>query len=226
MKSIQRPVFAILALAVFCLPAAHAAPPEPSATTSAAAAPSASAAAKPVRTAISAYAWPKETSERPQSKEWESATLFEEMRVDIRSWWGKSTASCDVRAVREWVQIECTAPALPESDFELPNYYGSAWAVAGDVSTASAQFKLLSDLKMEPQRSASNSDGNTLMLKMAYFGTIEFQAKYGSAMMVRLDEIFWAEGYDGGGSASVKPGILMDVAWALGEKYPTISLGG
>lgn len=230
MKSINRPVFAILSLAVFCLPAAHAAPPDPSAAPSAAplpsAAPSASAAAKRVRTPIASYAWPKETSERPQSKDWESAALFEEMTVEIRSWWGVSPVSCDARAVREWVQVECTAAALGTSDFDLPHYFGSVWAVAGDISTTSAQFKLLSDLNMEPHRYASNSDGNKLMLKMGYFATVEFQAKYGSAMMVRLDEILWSEGYDGGGLAQVKPGMLIDVAWTLGEKHPTISLGG
>ena len=73
--------------------------------------------------------------------------------------------------------------------------------------------------------SPSRIDGR-LTRAMGAIGTIIFQAKYGTGTMVRLDEILWAEHYEGGGNVLLAPGIVIDISWALGEKYPTIVLNG
>jgi len=128
------------------------------------------------------------------------------------------------------MRVECAAQEKPPKDpsFEVQTMYGSVWGLAGDISSASGQFQLASAveayskyLDKDPKNTAAR-----LTRGMGAIATITFQAKYGSAMMVRLDEIFYAENYMGEGSVLVSPGIVFDVSWALGEKYPTIELHG
>lgn len=230
MKTMKRPTFAILALVLFSLPVAHAQTPTPSADTSAAPAPSGSVAAAPAGMAISAYAWPKEASEQPKEEEWAGATELEMVTNLETTGWSKKRVNCRQRALREWMRVECAAPEVPPKNFflETQTLYGSLWGLAGDISSTSGQFQLASaveayakNLDKDPKNTAAR-----LMRAMGAIATVTFQAKYGSAMMVRLDEIFWAENYMGEGSVIVQPGILIDVSWALGEKYPTIVLHG
>jgi hypothetical protein len=227
MKSMKRPTLTILAL-VFCsLPAAYAAPPTPSAESSAAPGPSASARAASNGMSVSTYAWPKDASDKPNEDEWEHATELEEVKTSVRSWWGKIPATCLQRVVREWVRIECLPPDLMAENFrESRRFYGSLWGLAGDISSASGQFQLVSTLEPLAQDSDPNSVSGRLIRRMGAIATVTFQAKCGSAMMLRMDQILWADQYDGGGNVLLDPGIIIDVSWALGEKHPTIALNG
>jgi hypothetical protein len=229
MKSMKRLTFAILALALFCLPAAFAASPAPSAEGSAAPMPSGSAAASPTGMPVSSYAWPKEASEQPKEEEWAGATELESITTVATSGWLKKPVKCRQRALREWMRIDCSPPDPPTKEFlEGQRFYGSLWGLAGDVSGASGQFQLVSAVETYAKATAPNPTDvpGRLTRAMGAVGTVIFQAKYGSATMLRLDEIFWAEHYDGGGNVLVSPGIVIDVSWALGEKQPTITLLG
>ena len=56
---------------------------------------------------------------------------------------------------------------------------------------------------------------------MGTSATITFPVTQGSALLLRIDRMYWDDGYDSSG-AYTQPGILVDVSWALGEKAPTI----
>jgi hypothetical protein len=229
MKSMKRPTFTILALVLFCLPAAHAASPDPSAQGSAAPVLSASPAAPPTGMSVSSYAWPKETSEQPKEEEWAGATELESITTVASSAWVKKPVKCRQRVLREWVRIDCSPPDPPTKEFfEGQRFYGSLWGLAGDISGASGQFQLVSSIEAYAKKTDPDPTnvGARLTRAMGAVGTAIFQAKYGNATMLRLDQAFWAENYDGGGNVLISPGIIIDVSWALGEKHPTINLLG
>lgn len=227
MNSKKRPMFAILVLVLCSMPVARAASDAPSAQSSAAAAPSGSANADPKGIPVSAYAWPKEASEAPKDDEWTSATELETAMTIASSGWLKKPVKCRQRALREWMRIDCSPPDPPTKEFlEGQRFYGSLWGIAGDISTVSGQFQLVSTVEQYAKATSPSGVDGRLTRAMGAIGTITFQAKYGSATMVRLDEIFWAEHYDGGGNVLLAPGIVIDISWALGEKYPTIVLNG
>ncbi len=229
MKSIKYPMFAILPLVFGSLPAAHAALDASSAQSSAAAAPSASASANvgPTGIPISTYVWPKEVSEAPKDAEWTSATELETATTVAQSGWLKKPVKCRQRVLREWMRLDCSPPDPPTKQFlEGQRFYGSLWGLAGDVSNVSGQFQLVSTVEAYAKRTSPSSVDGRLTRAMGAMGTITFQAKYGSATMIRMDEIFWAEQYDGGGNVLLAPGIVIDISWALGEKHPTILLNG
>ena len=227
MKSMKRPTLTIIAL-VFCsLPAAYAAPPTPSAESSAAPGPSAIAPAAANGMSVSTYAWPKETSDQPKDDEWAGATELEMVTTLAASGWTKQPVKCRQRVLRAWMRIECSPPDPPAKQFrEGQRFYGSLWGLAGDVSNVSGQFQLVSTIEEYAKAASSNDTSGRLTRAMGAIGTITFQAKYGSATMLRMDEIFWADQYDGGGNVLIAPGIIIDVSWALGEKHPTIVLNG
>jgi hypothetical protein len=228
MKSKKRPTFAILALVLFCLPAAIAAPSAPSAEGNAAPMPSGSAVAAPTGMSVSSYAWPKETSEQPKEEEWASATELESVTTVASSGWLKMPAKCRQRVLREWMRLDCSPPDPPKNFPEGQRFYGSLWGLAGDISGASGQFQLVSAVETYAKKTDPNPTNvaGRFTRAMGAVGTVIFQAKYGNATMLRLDEIFWAEQYDGGGNVLLSPGIVIDVSWALGEKHPTITLLG
>jgi len=220
-------MFAILALVIGSLPVAHAASDAPSAQSSVAAPPSASASAGPTPIPISAHVWPKELSEAPKDAEWTNATELEEATTVASSGWLKKPVKCRQRVLREWMRIDCSPPDPPTKEFlEGQRFYGSLWGLAGDISTVSGQFQLVSTVEKYAKTTSPTGVDGRLTRAMGAIGTIVFQAKYGSATMVRMDEIFWAEHYDGGGNVLIAPGIVVDISWALGEKHPTIVLNG
>lgn len=216
---------ALLVLVLGSFPTAHAAQEAPAASASVDAAASASAplAGMP----MAAYNWPKEASDKPKDEEWTGATELEAMTTTAQSGWEKMPVVCRVWALREWVRIECVPPDLPVKHFlEFQRFYGSFWGIAGDISGTSAKFPLVSKVEKYAKSLKPEQVSDRLMLNMGASGIVTFRAKYGSATLLRMDQIFWAENYDGGGNVLVNPGILIDVSWALGEKYPTILLNG
>lgn len=227
MKSMKRAVFAILAVVFSFLPAAHAVQEAPSAAASASAAPNASASVAPTGMPVAQYTWPKEASEAPKEEEWAGATELEAIATTAQSGWVKRPARCRQRAVREWVRLECSPPDPPNDlNLDVQRFYGSLWGLAGDISGSSAQFELVSKVEKYSKGRNPAQTSDRLTLGMGAVGMVTFQAKYGSATMLRMDQIFWAERYDGGGNVELAPGIIIDVSWALGEKYPTIALLG
>lgn len=229
MKTIKRPTFAILSLVLFCLPVAHAEPAAPSGHASAAPAPSGSAAAVPKGIPSASYAWPKETSDQPKSEEWAGATELESITTQATSGWSKKPVTCRQRALRAWVRVDCPPPEVSHDDVRPEHrFYGSLWGLAGDVSGTAGQFQLVSSVESHTKKLDEDLSevGARLARGMGAVGTVIFQAKYGSAAMLRLDQIFWVDQYDGGGNALLAPGIVIDVSWALGEKYPSIELRG
>lgn len=230
MKSMKCSPWVLIPVVLGCLPVAHAAQEAPSTAPSPSASVSANAdspAAFPTGMATSKYAWPKELSDAPKEEEWTSATELETIKTIANNGWERMPVKCRQRALRAWVRIDCFPPDQPEQMFrEGQRFYGSLWGVAGDISGTSGQFELVS--KVERYSALKNSQyfGDQMMLKMGAVGTAIFQVKYGAAFMVRLDQIFWAEQYDGGGNTLISPGIIMDVSWALGESYPSIFLKG
>ena len=227
MKTMKSPSIVLLALGLGCLPTAHAAQESPAASASVgSAAPIGSASAPPVGMEISAYNWPRDASDKPKDEEWAGATEIQALESRIGFFWDRMKVTCRLLAVREWARIDCSPPSPPRHFRDFPHYFGAAWGVAGDVSTVSAQFRLVSQVEKYASKLKPTDDIDRLQLGMGAHGILTFQVKYGSATMLRLDQILWAEQYDGGGSVLVHPGILIDVAWALGEKYPTISIQG
>lgn len=227
MKSKKQPMFAILPLVFASLPTSHAALDASSASSSAAAAPSSSANAAPSGIPISAYAWPKEASDPPKDAEWTGATELEGVTTVAASGWLKKPVKCRQRALREWMRIDCSPPDPPVKEFlASQRFYGSVWGLAGDISTVSGQFQLVSTIEAYAKTVSPTGEDGRLTRAMGAVGTIMFQAKYGSATMIRMDEIFWAEHYEGGGNVLLAPGIVVDISWALGEKYPTILVNG
>jgi hypothetical protein len=239
MKSIKRPTLAILAIVFSSMPAAHAAMDTssaqpnaqpsalPSAQSSAAPGPSDGAQAIATGMAVSAYAWPKEASDKPKEADWAGATMLESINTVALSDWRKASLTCRQWALREWIRIECSPPGSMNSEFLADQrFFGSLWGLAGDISNVSGQFKLVSEIDYLSKATDQSSISGRLTRAMAAKGTITFQAKYGSATMLRMDEIFWAEQYDGGGNVLLAPGIIVDISWALGEKYPSVILRG
>ncbi|HRI68598.1 MAG TPA: hypothetical protein PK156_30430 [Polyangium sp.] len=227
MKTITSPSIAIWSLVLGCLPTAHAAQEVPAASASAAAAaPSGSASAPPGGMAISAYKWPREASGQPKEEEWAGATELESMTTQTGFSWERFDITCRTWAVREWVRLECALQGGRKSSRDFPHFFGSLWGLAGDISGVSGQFRLASKVDQYASKLNPADEVDRLQLGMGAAGIVTFQAKYGSAVMLRLDEIFWAEQYDGGGNVLVDPGILIDIGWALGEQYPTISVNG
>lgn len=200
-------------------PASGAASAAPTASGSAGASSGASsesdAAAK-----MKAYVWPTQPSDEPKEEEWATAAdlgvktapweggraLFSEWRVD-----------CAQRAVRDWLRITCT-PQLNGFDVE---FAGVIWGMAGDVSTAKGSFVLAGT--QERYKSLPSRVDTDLIRKMGASATVTFQVKPGGSVVLGLDRISWATGWDGG-EVVVGTGILVDVSWALGERAPTIAL--
>lgn len=210
MKSMKSAIFAIPSLVTLSLAAAQAAP----------ASPSGSANAGPPGVAVSAYAWPKETSDAPKDEEWAGATELEPGQSSGPSGWLTRNVRCRQRALRDWMRIDCDAPGHLNNDTD--HFFGSIWGVAGEVSGASASFVSTSTLERFQKPLEPRDEGGRIMRRMGATASLTFQVKYGSASMFRIDEIFYAENYMGEGSVLLDPGLVVEVSWALGEKHPSL----
>jgi hypothetical protein len=53
---------------------------------------------------------------------------------------------------------------------------------------------------------------------------VTFQALPGTAILLSVDQIGWAENYEGSTMFS-RAGVLVDISWALGKKSPMLLYG-
>jgi hypothetical protein len=199
------------------LDAVRAAPPAPSASASAA------ATAGPVEKsglAVSAYAWPAELSPEPREEDWAGATELTSAQVDIVSpfFWLPSIHGvvCTQRALGSWLRLTCTPPHDSE---EGEVFVGALWGLAGDVGKVKGSFVLASEL--ERHKTPAMNRVEAFNRKMGASATITLPVTPGSALLLRLDRIQWDFGYEES-TVGTRPGVIVDVSWALGEKYPTI----
>lgn len=165
--------------------------------------------------AVSAYAWPTEASPEPKEDEWAGATVLETLDKTVKDkpWWRRETLTCTQRAVREWMRITCT----PASEFTS---YGVVWGAAGDLSTAKAKLPLRRDM---PGYKPPENAFETMTPAMAVSATLTFQVKVGSATVLQVDEIEFVSDWGWAGVVA-RPGFIVDVSWAAGEKAPWIEV--
>ncbi len=224
----RRPVRLALLVVLGCAAVAHgslraveAAPPVPGAS----AASSASAAAGDVGPgkrglAVSAYAWPTEVSPAPKEEDWAGATDLETVVFDLvpaLEWWPVIKGiSCAQRALGAWLRVTCTPSHAGSNDTLL----GAVWALSGDAAKAKATFTLAAEL--ERYQKGTDTFYLPRTRQMGASATVTFPVAQGSALLLRIDQIGWDDGYEGS-SVFTQPGILVDVSWAAGEKSPTIT---
>lgn len=183
--------------------------PPPASASASASAPLPTMAPPPV-----AHVWPKEPSPEPKEEEWSGATKLGEVPLKGDDWTYRGMMLCTKSALRDWVRVSCVPPMTAESG----PYFGVIWAMAGDASTVKSSFLLNSEL---PTFAAAPKDIiEDLTRKMAAHADVTFQVKPGSALVLDIDRIGWAWGYDGS-SVDTSPGVELDVSWALGEDEPS-----
>jgi hypothetical protein len=188
------------------------------ATTSPSASAGTPAEAKKTGIPVPAYAWPTDPSPEPKDDEWAGATELE-IATDMPTVWSPSIdgVTCTQRALREWMRITCTPPHEGTDD----SLVGVIWGMAGDLSTVKGSFVLASTLaRHEAPPTEIHED---LYRKMGASATVTFQLKPGSGLVLGIDQIGWDFNYDGDSNVFSRPGMLIDVSWALGEKAPTIA---
>jgi hypothetical protein len=157
---------------------------------------------------IPAYAWPTELAPEPKEEDWAGATVLAP-QADVRP--EDLGAVCERRALGGWLRITCT----PSGGGRL----GVLWGLAGDDAKVKGRFVLASEVEhyTKPPKDMEED----FRRKMGASATITLPITPGSALLLRLDWIVWDEGYDWAGVVS-RPGMFIDVSWALGERSPTI----
>ena len=169
--------------------------------------------------AISAHAWPTEASAAPKEGEWASAVALEAVKSKIRvTSWGSAVVTCTQRALRDWVRVTCTPPHDEGSSDVL---FGALWGMAGEVAKVKGKFAMSSELPRYAQ--PPTDETSDLSRKMGASATVTFPVRPGGAVVLRVDFIDWDVSYDGGMSVITRPGMLIDVSWALGETHPIIA---
>jgi hypothetical protein len=165
-----------------------------------------------------AYAWPSDASPEPEEKEWAKATALESAKptMNMSLWHPEVRVTCTQRVLREWMRITCT----PSHDGKEDAFFGVVWGMAGELDSVKASFTMASDL--ERYREPPTDEIGRLTRKMGASATVTFQLRTGNAFVLALDPIGWNETYDGW-TAAMRPGLLLDVSWARGEKAPTIT---
>ncbi len=209
-------------------------PPRPREVIAKPAAPSASAApaasagsAAPVATtpappkevvAVKDYAWPTDESPEPSEEDWAGATDLGSRSIDLRrmSWEGGREVLCRQYAIRAWVRVVCT-PIQPKRD---PVFFGVVWGRAGELSSVKARFLMAHE--SDAFKAFPKNKIEELTQRMGVDATITFQGRPGQSMLLGIDLIGWDFNYDGGANPFSRPGMLVDVSWAKGEKAPTI----
>jgi hypothetical protein len=151
---------------------------------------------------VSAYAWPTDLAPEPREEDWAAAT---ELLSD------PPDAPCKQQALGAWLRITCG----PDGTVR----YGALWALAGDASKVKAKFML--SYEIEHFDKPPSSEGDDLMRKAGATAIVTLPLAPGSAVLLRLDTIFWDDEYSFSGLIS-RAGPLLDVSWAAGEKHPTI----
>jgi hypothetical protein len=183
----------------------EAAPPAASAS----AAPPASAAAPEARgVPVSAYAWPTEVGAEPTEEEWAGATVLETITLERQD--AFPGVVCRQAALGAWLRVTCT---------DEPRRFGVIWGLAGDSAKVKGRFTLASEVEHHDKPPTTRED--EMERKMGASATLTIPVTPGSAALLRLDRIAWAEEYEFAGVTS-GPGMLIDISWALGEKHPTI----
>jgi hypothetical protein len=167
------------------------------------------AGAGPALPGFADHAWPTQIGPEPEESDWATAVSLDPGGAQGQYAVLGPAAVCTHKAIGAWLRITCV------TDQTL----GALWGLAGDLTNVKASFVTLAE-RDHPAKPPSYI-GERIKRKMGVSITITLPVTPGSATLLRLDKMDWDDGYNES-MAFTSPGCNIDVAWALGEKAPTI----